>query len=403
MGTLMDKLNATNATKEQIRQAIERKKVSVPENTPLKDYPAKIDGIYPDALFFGETNLGNPLPMKAIWQTMTSGDGKIILAGREGNNNTTKIVVGTKKRWQIVTLPQAEKWSVSCFGGGVFVLCGSMFSKIVYSNDGLTWKVASHPLTTPVSCMAYGNNLFVAGSYGQGMIYSSDGATWKKTPGSPSTEISKIIFAFDYFFVMTDAGGVYKSKDLKSWLTVSVPWNYRQVRAFGFAYSDGILATLLDQNGTPYFSWTEDGTNWSYTNYVEFNQTRINHFTAVRGTFLWYNHGGREQGLMMYRFKNGTYGSELVQIGNNFYNEYINAPTLFGYASGVMLSVGSGSNYESTDAIAYSYDLFGWHNSLKTCIEDKNGNNITGEVFDRLNMIDGVALSRAYEAGVNSI
>lgn len=51
MGTLMDKLNATNATKEQIRQAIERKKVSVPTNTPLKDYPAKIDGIYPDALF----------------------------------------------------------------------------------------------------------------------------------------------------------------------------------------------------------------------------------------------------------------------------------------------------------------------------------------------------------------
>ena len=39
-------------SKEQIRQAIERKKVSVPTNTPLKDYPAKIDGIYPDALFF---------------------------------------------------------------------------------------------------------------------------------------------------------------------------------------------------------------------------------------------------------------------------------------------------------------------------------------------------------------
>lgn len=54
MGTLMDKLNATNASKEKIRQAIERKKVSVPTNTPLKDYPAKIDGIYPDALFFAD-------------------------------------------------------------------------------------------------------------------------------------------------------------------------------------------------------------------------------------------------------------------------------------------------------------------------------------------------------------
>ena len=45
MGTLMDKLNATNASKEQIRQAIERKKVSVPAETPLKDYPAKIEAL----------------------------------------------------------------------------------------------------------------------------------------------------------------------------------------------------------------------------------------------------------------------------------------------------------------------------------------------------------------------
>ena len=57
MGTLMDKLNATNATKEQIRQAIERKKVSVPTNTPLKDYPAKIDAIYPDALFLKDSKI----------------------------------------------------------------------------------------------------------------------------------------------------------------------------------------------------------------------------------------------------------------------------------------------------------------------------------------------------------
>ena len=407
MGTLMDKLNAINASKEQIRQAIERKKASVPENTPLKDYPAKIDGIYPDALFLGEMNLGSPLPMGAVWQTMTSGDGKIILAGRDGDIATDKIVLGTKKGWQVVTLPQAEKWDRSCFGGGNFVICGNMFSKIVYSNDGLNWKIANNPLNTPITSIIYGNGFFVAGTSEKGFIYSSDGSTWTETPGQiidyMSRTVAHMAFAFDYFFALYSDGVVYKSKDLKTWTLVQIPWNTDNAVAFGLAYSDGILAALIRDGSTKYFAWMKDGTNWSYTNNVVFDYTRINHFTAIRGTFLWYNYGNTNEGWMMYKFKNGTHGLEYVQIGHNFKNEYIQHPTLFREALGVVLSVGAGTNYEVTNNIAYSYDLFGWHNSIDACIEDRHGNNVTGDVFDKLNMIDGIALKQAYQAGVNSI
>lgn len=57
MGTLEEKLNYLNETKNLIRQALIAKGVEVPENTPFREYAEKINTI---VVSTDQTNPSNP-------------------------------------------------------------------------------------------------------------------------------------------------------------------------------------------------------------------------------------------------------------------------------------------------------------------------------------------------------
>lgn len=161
MGTLMDKLNATNASKEQIRQAIERKKVSVPAETPLKDYPAKIDGIYPDALFL-ETKDYEPMFRSLPYPPtgfneivdLCITDKYVAYAGYDSNTVKFKLVKFENGMWndskEVVVGHHGEDYAdieMDCNKNGFLIayrarrinLVGTS-TYVYHSVDGATWK-----------------------------------------------------------------------------------------------------------------------------------------------------------------------------------------------------------------------------------------------------------------------
>lgn len=183
MGTLMDKLNATNDAKEQIRQAIERKKVSVPTSTPLKQYPEKIDAIYPDALFLKDSKICRSDSFSVLENVIfengvyiSSGDMLHVNNGREyyvGNERDgwSKHQVSSKDNRK----PKIE------FGNGVFVMSYTSYSdnkQVVAqtSTDGVNWSEHNVFRITNRYCDAvlpivFNGNEFIVGFYDADKYY----------------------------------------------------------------------------------------------------------------------------------------------------------------------------------------------------------------------------------------
>ena len=404
MGTLMDKLNATNATKEQIRQAIERKKVSVPTNTPFKDYPDKIDGIYPDALFLRDTNISSKLPVALSWRTICSSDKKIVMAGcNRYSDGTNKIVCADKNGWKVVNVPVSRSWCHSAFGNGKFLL-GADYTdsdqNMLYSSDAQTWKIAKLPFSAMIQGIVFDGEKFVAKTT-QGVIRSNDGMAWElvaaQPPNAATTGTSgqnRIVYEFGEYFVMCTYNEFYKSADLKKWDRVNLPWSEET----GCMAAGGGAIMLLGSHSR-IIGYTINGVDWSFTK--NNNCVNVTRLECVRGVFTYVEQFNKHGRMFIKIAKDGTRHDLVKSSRAQFLNSHI-----LGEGLGMLISAGAdagGDSGNNSAQVMLGYDFANWTDSITKVIEDADGGNKTGQVLNVLNAIDVSVLQAAYEAGVNSI
>lgn len=416
MGTLMDKLNATNATKVQIRQAIERKKVSVPENTPLKDYPAKIDGIYPDALFLKDCKFGK-LPISSffghsLYVKKTDGKSFFLAVNGYSYNSSCEYAYGTDEagwvkkeiicnsqrvygRWEKLTLVNNKVFIVS---GGPYTNAYTNF--LVYSDDGLNWKKSTFPSKKRWMNIVYKNGkYFVFGTEGSdiSVLQSSDLQSWSEITSlyikTGDTPYSVYYFKNKVFVFCGDPRTVYYTEDMKTWTQKSTNIQYSSWGK-NIAIKDDTLAVLVNNKNT-YTS--TDFINWTMTQHDEYigsdNRDIFNvcyndgFFVASNSTDISYYGGGI------------SYSQDGVAWKHLDFNEskgtsYI-APV---FAEGKLIAFAEESN-----KVIYSIDFNSAQLKLGKLIENSSGEPVTLEVLKSLNVIQTATLQAAYEAGVNSI
>jgi hypothetical protein len=163
----------------------------------------------------GTTWTARTMPSSSGWYSVTFGGGTFAAVGA----NTAAAATSTNGiTWTARTLPSSKSWYSISYGGGVFVVVSYTaaaasstdgttwtartlppggFTKVTYgtnvfvaiggtsraatSTDGVTWTARTLPTTANFwSSVAYGNGVFVAGSYGAAGLsaYSTDGITW---------------------------------------------------------------------------------------------------------------------------------------------------------------------------------------------------------------------------------
>lgn len=437
MGALIDKLNATNAYKEQIRQAIERKKVAVPESTPLKDYPAKIDAIYPDAIFMRESNFGD-----GCKATLSNGDkvtqwandvvyGNGIYVGYNLESTHTDyssvgnaflVKESTASDWVRVASSKPKK---VVFFNGVFVCMYDSYSAgMRWSADGKTWngvKVSGGTNYMGGLFFTDDNYLYLIknDSSNDGSIVhlyeSSDGKTFTKidSSGFPthSYPVTSIVYSDKlkkyYMCKSLYSGGApryvyYYSADLNSWTE------------FGDDL-DGDFKLIGDRLYCNYFRhtssivelwshYTDDGVTWKQISYTDDlgteTNTDINIFSRVNGVYFGFSYNSHTK-YTIYYSENGIDGWKEYELPISLKFE----PN-WSVCNGIVFNM----TIQSTNAEYvvftrnYSFDGLTWFNEIHSMFVDVNDNNVTSKVINNFaNKYSQDMLNTAYNAGVNSI
>ncbi len=413
MGTLMDKLNATNASKEQIRQAIERKKVSVPENTPLKDYPAKIDGIYPDALFLKtDGKLGQP-PIIAS---------DIVQVGDEyvAFNATQFSFFSVEKGWyQTLTREYAR---LTKFSNGRFMRIVGFTAEI--SSDAISWVSGTVTdywgnTASPTAFLFDGNKYFIGSSYpgmsGTGGVWTStDGKNWANK--TYNADVTEIYYSQDLKSYLIDYGDMlsFSSNGYSFGTEIEPPTCYKNPSidsGNGYVSTAGMYVAMVGRGeySRPCccimkFEMQKGKPVYKYGNCIDAfggsDQSWLYGFLRKEGEDIIFY--GYDSSQLVSRSKVYDSGSSIrikdtnsyhlpkrVDINNNDYSlKIMNDYFILLHEDGTVL---------------YSVDFVSWKPSVTTYFSDTNGNNVTKDVLEKLSAVETAALQAAYEAGVNSI
>ena len=430
MGTLMDKLNATNATKEQIRQAIERKKVSVPENTPLKDYPAKIDGIYPDALFMQDCKFGdgaktldnNQEPIRIYCFKVVYGKGIYIgydLFSEPYNYKYSEGVLiksSNNADWEYVPIYNA-KFRKIVFYKDVFVgLCSYANTVLQYSTDGRKWTYCN---VVGTDTAQYSNaplfydekHIYTTGNPTNDgkleLLRSADGKTFSVVNPNPlpsnSNEISSAFYSkrtkkyyvsyndYNCYVGETLSGLKIRSDINGNFLEVGnhiyVNRNYNEVYVCWYENDKGDFINIME----------DDSSN---------NTKDINVINYLNGNYFGYKYSSTNKYRMFYS-NNGINGWREIEKENYGPQKEWIYP-FWNVLNGIAFNLVIANSYNGINGFmfkrGYSFDGFTWFKEIHSTFVDVNGNNVTNKVIgDFVGPYSQDMLQAAYEAGVNSI
>lgn len=430
MGTLMDKLNATNASKEQIRQAIERKKVSVPAETPLKDYPAKIDGIYPDAIFMQENNFGNGCTTKFTENEIVTqwprkviyGNGVYVgcdlLSTRTGVNRVNQaVLVKSSKESDWIRYGTAQTNEIVFFKG-VFVCVDNASSLLLrWSINGKTWNTCSFSDGTKYfSGVFFSDDKYLyiidkGDSYTKlyrsenGKAFSLVDTSGYPTGGYPITSMVYSKKYKKYYMCQSKwSGGAprflhFYSEDLKTWTPIkNMDGDFEEIG--GRLYCNYFRNESSIVNLESYY--TDDGITWKKINVVEGLSVdkNINVFSEINGVYFAFNYNQYTL-YTIYYSANGLDNWKKMKFPTKLSNQ----PN-WSICNGIVFNLRP--QMENVEYIEftrnYSFDGFSWFNEIHSMFVDQKGNNVTNKVVkDFVGTYSQDMLQAAYEAGVNSI
>lgn len=440
MGTLIDKLNTTNATKEQIRQAIARKRVSIPKSTPLKDYPAKIDAIYQDAIFMRECNFGNGCKATVGSYTFTQwahnvvyGNGIYVGYGlstsdTDYSNPERAIIVKSSNEsdWVRVSTPKIRDM---VFFKGVFVYQdNNTYHEVCWSADGKVWNDCTFTgstnnregifFTDDNYLYLIKNNDIDDGSTVH-LYRSSDGKSFTKldSSGFPthSYPVTSIVYSSKlkkYYMCKSEylGGGpryvYYYSTNLTKWTKFGGNEGGYGVDLDGdFKLINGRLyCNFFRRSSSSVALWshyTDDGTTWNLIKYTDTNgtDTDINVFSYVNGTYFAYS--ATTKNYTLWYSNNGIDGWQKYELPISLKD----TPN-WSVCNGIVFNMTQQSANSDYVVLTsnYSFDGFTWFDEIHSMFIDVNDENVTDKVMK--NFSSGYSpdmLNKAYNAGVNSI
>lgn len=444
MGTLMDKLNAVNTSKEQIRQAIARKRVSIPKSTPLKDYPAKIDAIYPDAIFMRECNFGDGCTATVGSYTFTQWAAKVVYGNgiyigydlatsdtKYSNPGNAVIVKSSNEAdWVRVSTPKIRDM---VFFNSVFVyMDNNTYHKVRWSADGKVWNDCTFTGSTNNNEGIFftdDNYLYLIKNKDTDdgstvhLYRSSDGKNFTKidSSGFPSHSypVTSILYSDKlkkYYMCKSQyLGGApryvyYYSTNLTKWTKfggneggsgVDLDGDFKLVggRLYCnyFRYSSSNLAL--------WSHYTDDGTTWNLISYTDTQgtHTNINVFAYVNGTYFAYTcySNGSKNIYTLWYSDNGIDGWQEYELPIS-----LKSTPNWSVCNGIVFNMTLQSpNAEYVVLTSnYSFDGFVWYDEIHSMFIDVNDKNVTSKVMK--NFSSGYSpdmLNNAYNAGVNSI
>ena len=430
MGTLMDKLNATNDAKEQIRQAIERKKVSVPTSTPLKQYPAKIDAIYPDALFLKDSKICRSDSFSVLENVIFENGVYISSGDVQRAANEHEFYVGNERDgWSRNRVNSRDgKKPTIVYGNGVFVTAYTSYSdskQVVAqtSTDGVNWSQHNVFRVTNRYCngvlpIVFNGTEFIVAFYDADKYHyffkSTDGKTWTEI-GSRININSNTYFSFFYceksrtYFVLTDKS-VFVSTDLKKWSSSGI---------FGNNDVNSVYRIAKVINGIAFVS-AEATTGYATSVYYYDESQSWKNLGSPYGYMLLGGTYKNGQYILIFR----SHSDKLDSLFYSYFTVFINNLSDIGTATKYWFGIGGDLVNEAHTRVAecvsfanntffmfcgggdvslFSHDGVSWFDNIDKIVIDTSDKDVTYETLVKMNGISAAVLQAAYDAGVNSI
>jgi hypothetical protein len=175
------------------------------------------------------------------------------------NSIKTKIPCGNGKEWTNSNITSSA-WSVLAYGNGIWV-AGSYTTSSVgirWSTNGMTWT-ESNVTSGGIQKIAYGDGLFVAAgdSDAGGLLYSEDGNTW--TQSNVTSTSFDIAFHDGMWCATVVDSGIYYSTDGMTWTQSNVTSN----RPHFLLYSNGVWVVAGNSIASRDLMYSTDGMTWN--------------------------------------------------------------------------------------------------------------------------------------------
>lgn len=295
--------------------------------------------------------------------------------------------------WAARPLPEFQHLYGIAFNGSRYVACGVSGTVTtdrgiaVYSDDGLSWQVASVPTgaATAMWKIAFGAGRFVMVGDRGTIMSSPDGITWTAANSGITNTLRNVSFGDGLFVATGDSGRILTSRDGQNWSNRSVP---TPNGFYGLARHNGTWYTISPSSEA--FVST-DGEIW----------TRV--ATAGRTFGSW---SLRSLAGLLVSTEAGS-AIALTEDPRNWVEHQIDAqqhPALYGAAAGngLIVVVGSGGAIYSAAAPAptspplFAPALRNEADTLKVSVGRRNDLALTGSGFTRYELyVSGVKVSEA--------
>ena len=162
--------------------------------------------------------------LEGDWSQVVYGNGKFVAVSRSsatGWNQTMSSSDGVT--WTARALP-SDGWKSLVYGSNKFVAVGN--GKVITSVDGETWTAGVNIPNFDWTSVAYGNGVFVAGSYDRNnlsdkMMSSPDGQTWTERTAPILGNWNSIGYGDNRFVAVSDLSRIMTSLNGTTWTSVS--------------------------------------------------------------------------------------------------------------------------------------------------------------------------------------
>ncbi|GEM_PF-4876961 len=159
--------------------------------------------------------------------------------------------------WVENPMPSKAEWSSVAFGNDVFVAVSYGSSDGAVSRDGSAWSAMKMPSAAPWSSIIYGDGTFIALSQSADAAYSHDGSNWTAVKMPGINKWCSAAYGGGVFVALSAGTNAALSHDGSDWTSVSMPSN---VRWKSITWGNNIFVAVASANIT---ATSPDGFIWT--------------------------------------------------------------------------------------------------------------------------------------------
>lgn len=240
------------------------------------------------------SSLSNKLAYSYIGP-ISYGNGKFLAIGTPDTSTNAKVYMSTDgSTWTntgTLPVPYYRQFEYIAYGNGLYVTCARTNSgystNMYYSSDGVTWTSSG---SSSRSGLAFGNNIFVAGTDGKTATFytSTDGINWTERTLSRTKSWSTLRFVGSKF-VALDASVIYSSTD-------GINWDYSNIDNYGWqgmCYDGSYYYVFSNTTNTDdahrCYLKSSDGVTWTKVTMGATAPSKVQSAAYINGLYIIYS------------------------------------------------------------------------------------------------------------------